>query len=86
MRICWLISDDRGGGVASVALSCVRQAHASGHEATLLLVLSSTGWLDQEDQNDFLLDSLGLELPAKDAPAAILRWLQVHPQEFSSHQ
>jgi glycosyltransferase involved in cell wall biosynthesis len=82
LKICWLISDDRGGGVASVALSCVRQAHASGHEATLLLVLSSTGWLDHEDQNGFLLDSLGLELPAKNAPAAILRWLQVHPQSF----
>jgi glycosyltransferase involved in cell wall biosynthesis len=68
--------------VASVALSCVRQAHASGHEATLLLVLSSTGWLDQEDQNGFLLDSLGLEPPAKHAPTAILRWLEVHPQNF----
>ncbi len=82
MKVCWLIPDDRGGGIASVALSCVRQAHAAGHEATLLLVLPSTGWLDQEDQNGFLLDSLGLEPPTEAAPAAILRWLEVHPQDF----
>ena len=82
MKICWLIPDDRGGGVASVALSSVRQAHASGHKTTLLLVLASTGWLEHEDQNGFLLDSLGLESSAEDAPAAILRWLEVHPQDF----
>ena len=82
MNICWLIPDDRGGGVASVALSCVRQAQASRHEATLLLVLPSTGWLDKEDQKDFFLDSLGLEPPAKDAPAAILQWLKANPQDF----
>jgi Glycosyl transferases group 1/Glycosyltransferase Family 4 len=82
LNICWLIPDDRGGGVASVALSCVRQAHASGHQATLLLALASTGWLDHEDQEDFLVDSLGLEPPARDAPAAILQWLRAHPQDF----
>jgi glycosyltransferase involved in cell wall biosynthesis len=68
--------------VLSVALSCVRQAHASGHQTTLLLVLPSTNWLDQEDQNGFRLDSLGLEPPAQDAPAAILRWLESNPQDF----
>jgi glycosyltransferase involved in cell wall biosynthesis len=44
-------------------------------------MLSSTGWLDQEDQNGFRLDSLGLEPPAQDAPAAILRWLQANPHD-----
>lgn len=82
MKLCWLIPDDRGGGVASVALSCARQAHAAGHEVTLLLVLPFTGWLAGEEvRAGFALESLALEPPAADTPAALLRWLREHPQD-----
>lgn len=80
MKLCWLFPDDRGGGVASVALSCARQAQAAGHEATLLVVLPLTGWL-QRGNAGFALDSLNLDAPAADTPAALLRWLRAHPQD-----
>lgn len=80
MKLCWLVPDDRGGGVASVALSCVRQARAAGHDAVLLLMLEPTGWL--EDIPGLRVASLGLEAPATETPRALLRWLQQNPQDI----
>ncbi|MBD1805033.1 glycosyltransferase [Microcoleus sp. FACHB-SPT15] len=79
MKLCWLIPDDRGGGVASVALSCCRQAAKAGHETTLLMVLVSTGWIGTD--HDFRVSSLGLSNTAQEAPEALLQWLEDNPQD-----
>jgi glycosyltransferase involved in cell wall biosynthesis len=80
MRLCWLVPDDRGGGVISVALSCVRQARAAGHDAVLLLMLEPTGWLN--DVAGIRTASLGLKAPAQETPRALLRWLEENPQDI----
>lgn len=80
MKLCWLIPDDRGGGVASVALSCCRQAAQAGYETTLLLVLSSTEWIKTDDS--FQISSLGLSYSAQETPTAILTWLENNPQDM----
>ena len=81
LKLTWLVPDDRGGGVISVALSCVRQAHAAGHEVTLLLVLPPTGWLDPAEYRGCTLATLGLGDGALDTPTALLRWLEAYPQD-----
>jgi glycosyltransferase involved in cell wall biosynthesis len=79
MKLCWLIPDDRGGGVASVALSCCRQAAQAGYETTLLLVLSPTGWIGTA--HDFRVSSLGLSGTARDTPKMLLQWLRDNPHD-----
>ncbi len=79
MKLCWLISDDRGGGVASVALSCCRQAAKAENETTLLMLLPPTGWIDTSYA--FRFSSLGLSDSAQEAPAAVLKWLESNPQD-----
>ena len=79
MKLCWLIPDDFGGGIISVALSCCRQAAKAGHETTLLVVLSPTGWIGTE--RDFLVSSLGLSGAAQETPEALLQWLEENPQD-----
>ncbi len=79
MKLCWLIPDDRGGGVASVALSCCRQAARAGHETTLLLVLSPTGWIG--NGHHFRVMSLGLSGSAQEAPERLLQWLEENPHD-----
>jgi glycosyltransferase involved in cell wall biosynthesis len=80
VRLCWLIPDDRGGGVASVALSCCRQAAAAGHEVTLLMALPPTGHL-AEYAEGFALDSLHIESQSPDGPQRLVQWLRDHPQD-----
>ncbi|MCS4047510.1 glycosyltransferase involved in cell wall biosynthesis [Salinibacter ruber] len=80
MRLCWLIPDDWGGGVASVALSCCRQAAAAGHEVTLLMALPPTGHLD-EYVDGFEVASLGVEGRPPESPRRLVEWLRKHPQE-----
>jgi hypothetical protein len=79
MKLCWLISNDRGGGVASVALSCCRQAAKAGHETTLLMVRLPTGWIGT-DQN-FRVSSLEVSGSAQETPVTLLQWLEKNPQE-----
>ena len=80
MKLCWLVPDDLGGGVISVAMSCVRQARAAGHDAVMLLILEPTGWLD--GVTGIRTASLGLKAPANDTPSAILKWLEANPQDI----
>jgi len=80
MKLCWLIPDDKGGGVASVALSCCRQAAKAGHQTTLLTVISPTGWIG--NNHDFRLSSLNLRGSAQDTPETLLQWLEKNPQDI----
>ncbi|HEX4139551.1 MAG TPA: glycosyltransferase family 4 protein [Candidatus Methylacidiphilales bacterium] len=79
MKICWFVPDDRGGGVISVALSCVRQARAAGHDAVLLLMLEPSGWLDGVP--GIRTVSLGLKHPAIQTPPVLMQWLAENPQD-----
>jgi glycosyltransferase involved in cell wall biosynthesis len=79
MKLCWLIPDDQGGGIPSVALSCCRQAAKAGNDVTLLMLLSPTNWIDTG--NVFQVSSLGLEGVAQEAPKTLLQWLEKKPQE-----
>jgi len=79
MKLCWFVPDDRGGGVINVALSCVRQARAAGHDAVLLLMLEPTGSL--EGIPGIRTASLGLKKPATQTPPALMQWLAENPQD-----
>jgi glycosyltransferase involved in cell wall biosynthesis len=81
MNLCWFIPQDTGGGVASVALSCCRQAAAAGHDVTLLLMAESSGMADE--YMTFSVDELGLctSSDRRRAPQALVEWLQDHPQD-----
>lgn len=81
MKLCWLIPDDRGGGTASVVLSCCHEATRAGHETTLLMALQPSGWIT--DHQGFELASLGLEDNyTGEIPIALLDWLTAHPQDY----
>ena len=80
MRLCWFIPDDRGGGTASVALSCCRQAARHGHEVTLLMGLPPTGH-HAEHVEQFEVDSLHAPTPYTDIPGRLVDWLKEHPQD-----
>ncbi|MTJ07920.1 glycosyltransferase [Anabaena sp. UHCC 0204] len=80
MKICWLIPDDRSGGVASVAISCCEQAAKAGYETTLLLVLKPTSRL-ATNNFPFRVASLGLEGLAEKTPVELIKWLSDHPQD-----
>lgn len=78
-RLCWVVPDDRGGGVVSVAEACCRQAVARGHDATLLLLLAPTGHV--AEYASFTIDTLDARPPYRDAPERLMRWLDAHPQD-----
>ena len=80
MKLCWLIPDDRGGGIASVALSCCRQAARAGHEVTLLMALPPTGHLDEHVEG-FTLASLDITKQGPEGPRRLTAWLAAHPQD-----
>jgi len=80
MRLCWLIPDDQGGGVASVALSCCRQAAAAGHDVTLLMALPPSGHVDEYVEG-FDVASLGIEAQPPESPKRLVAWLRNHPQD-----
>lgn len=79
MKLCWLIPDNRGGGIAPVAASCCTQAAYAGHEATLLFAFPSTVAVVAEP--NFQIASLQLAPPATDAPIKLTQWLDENPQD-----
>jgi glycosyltransferase involved in cell wall biosynthesis len=80
MKLCWLIPNDRTGGVSSVALSACRQAACCGHEITLLTVISPTEAIEPDCR--FKNASLNLDRPARETPSALLQWLTQNPQDI----
>ncbi len=79
MRACWLVPDDYGGGVISVAQACCREAAASGHDATLLTLLPPSG--HAEEFGGIKVDSLDASPADADSPARFIRWLRDNPQD-----
>jgi glycosyltransferase involved in cell wall biosynthesis len=79
-KLCWLVPDDKGGGVVSVALSCCREARAAGHDVTLLMLLAPTGHI--QEHVDFNLASLDVLAPGFDAPKRMVEWLVQNPQDM----
>ena len=77
---CWLVPDDKGGGVVSVAEACCRQAEAAGMRATLLMLLAPTGHISEFA--NFQIQSLRLEPPYRDAPWQLVNWLLANPQQI----
>jgi hypothetical protein len=78
--ITWLVPDDRGGGIISVAQACCRQAALAGHDVTLLMITSPTG--HAAEFGGFRVESLESEAPYADAPQRIVDWLRRNPQDI----
>src|SRR5260221_7565122 len=79
VRVTWLVADDVGGGVISVAQECCQQAARAGHVTTLLLALPSTGRVPES--GGVRIQSLGAQQPYTDIPARLVRWLAENPQD-----
>lgn len=79
LRLSWLVPDDRGGGVVSVAQACCRQAAMAGHDVTLLMLLPSTG--HAAEFGGFRVESLEATPPYADAPGRVVDWLHRNPQD-----
>jgi glycosyltransferase involved in cell wall biosynthesis len=79
MKLCWLIPDDRSGGVRTVAQACCQEAAQNGHEVTLLAVLPLTQRLT--DLSHVQITSLGLSEPALETPITLINWLRHNPQD-----
>jgi glycosyltransferase involved in cell wall biosynthesis len=78
-RLTWLVPDDKGGGVVSVAQGCCRQAALAGRDATLLLALTPSG--HAADFGTATLASLEAPLPYSDIPSRLVEWLEANPQD-----
>ena len=78
LRVTWLVPDDRGGGVVSVAQSGCLAARAAGAEATLLLMRPPTGHAAAFSTP---VASLAAAPPFADVPERLLRWLDSRPQD-----
>jgi glycosyltransferase involved in cell wall biosynthesis len=75
----WLVPDDHGGGIITVAEECCRQAARAGHSVTLLLLLPSTSGTGEF--GGFRIESLNAKYPYSFAPVQILDWLAKQPQD-----
>jgi glycosyltransferase involved in cell wall biosynthesis len=80
IRIAWLVPDDLGGGVISVAQGCCRQATRAGHDATLLLLLTPA--VHASEFGGLRIASLNARPPYADAPSLLVGWLQQNPQDI----
>jgi glycosyltransferase involved in cell wall biosynthesis len=80
LRCTWLVPDDKGGGVISVAEACCRQAARAGYNVTLLLALPPTG--HAEEFGGFRVASLQAPPPYRDIPIRLVRWLEQNPQDL----
>ena len=79
LHITWLVPDDRGGGLISMAEACCRQAALVGHEATLLLALTP-----EASPSDFAgvrIESLHSPAPYVDVPDRLIAWLKRDPPD-----
>ncbi len=79
VRVTWLVPDDVGGGIISVAHECCRQAAQAGHVTTLLLALPLTGRVPES--GGVRIQSLGAQQPFTDIPGRLVRWLAENPQD-----
>lgn len=77
MKLCWLLPNDKSGGISPVVLSCCRQAAQAGHKTTMLF-LNKPSWLTS---NQFQVSSLGLPNGATETPKILLQWLEKNPQD-----
>lgn len=75
LRVTWLVPDDRGGGVISVAQACCRQAALFGCDVTLLLVLPPEG--HYSTSAGVRIESLDTSAPYyADVPRRLIAWLK----------
>src|SRR5467141_1548277 len=79
-RITWLVPDDRGGGIVSVAQACCWQAQLAGHNVTLLVMASPTG--HAAELGGLRVECLEAKAPYADAPQRIVDWLRHNPQDI----
>lgn len=79
MKACWLVPDDYGGGVISVAQACCREATADGHDATLLTLLPPSG--HAEEFGGVRVDSLNASATDASSPMRFVDWLRNNPQD-----
>lgn len=77
MKLCWLLPNDKSGGISPVVLSCCRQAAQAGHKTTMLF-LNKPSWLTS---NQFQVSSLGLPNGATETPKMLLQWSEQNPQD-----
>lgn len=78
-KATWLVPDDYGGGVISVAQACCREAGQHHFETTLLLLLLPEG--HASEFGEVKIESLGACPEDTDSPARFIDWLKSHPQE-----
>ena len=74
MKLCWLLPNDKSGGISPVVLSCCRQAAQAGHKTTMLF-LNKPSWLTS---NQFQVSSLGLPNGAKETPKILLTLVTIN--------
>lgn len=79
MRACWLVPDDYGGGVISVAQACCREAAANGHDATLLTLLPPSG--HAAEFGGVRVESLNAAPADAASPRRFIEWLENNPQD-----
>ena len=70
MRLTWLVPDDKGGGVVSVAQALCREATRAGHNATLLLLLQPDGHASKF--GGLQIQTLDAKPPYDKAPAQLI--------------
>lgn len=80
LRLTWLVTDDLGGGIVSVAQACCRQAALCGHDVTLLMLLPPTG--HAAEFGGVRVESLQAKAPYSDTPGMIVDWLRRNPQDI----
>ena len=77
MKLCWLLPNDKSGGISPVVLSCCRQAAQAGHQTTMLF-LNQPSFLTS---NRFQVSSLELSNRATETPKILLQWLEKNLQD-----
>ena len=79
MKACWMVPDDYGGGVISVAPACCREAGENGHDATLLTLLPPSG--HAAEFGGVQVESLEASPTDPASPQRFIDWLKANPQD-----